>query len=182
MMKPAARTVGPVGRRPSGASRPGSGTGKSMTPGARLQAVIDLLDEIDKTPRPADAVISAYFRARRYIGSKDRTAVAEMAYGVLRRHARLGWWLARLGHPPTPRARVVADQILAHGRAAASLDKLFDGSRFDPAPFDPGEARLARSLDSHTLDHPHMPEEVRVECPPWAAEPLRAWAGERFAA
>ena len=51
-----------------------------MTPAARLQAVIDLLTEIEATPRPADAVMSAYFRARRYIGSKDRNAVAETAY------------------------------------------------------------------------------------------------------
>lgn len=48
----------------------------AMTPAARLQAVIDLLTEIDETPRPADAVMSAYFRNRRYIGSKDRTAIA----------------------------------------------------------------------------------------------------------
>ncbi len=152
-----------------------------MTPAARLQAVIDLLTEIDETPRPADAVMSAYFRARRYIGSKDRNAVAQTAYAILRRHARLSWWLEREGHPPTPRARVLANEILGEGKPAASVKALFDGSKFGPAALAPDEAKLANALDSHTLEHPEMPETVRVECPPWAEEPMRAALGDRFA-
>lgn len=69
-------------------------------PGARLQAAIELLDEVEVTPRPADAVISAFFRARRFIGAKDRAAVAETVYGVLRRHARLRWWFTHAGGFP----------------------------------------------------------------------------------
>ena len=152
-----------------------------MTPAARLQAVIDLLTEIDETPRPADAVMSAYFRARRYIGSKDRNAVAQTAYAILRRHARLSWWLEREGHPPTPRARVLANEILGEGKPAASVKALFDGSKFGPAALAPDEAKLANALDSHTLEHPEMPETVRVECPPWAEAPMRAALGDRFA-
>ncbi|MBP2314143.1 RsmB/NOP family class I SAM-dependent RNA methyltransferase [Azospirillum soli] len=152
-----------------------------MTPAARLQAVIDLLTEIDETPRPADAVMSAYFRARRYIGSKDRNAVAQTAYAILRRHARLSWWLEREGHPPTPRARVLANEILGEGKPAASVKALFDGSKFGPAALEPDEAKLANALDGHTLEHPQMPETVRVECPPWAEEPMRVALGDRFA-
>ncbi|AWJ86348.1 rRNA cytosine-C5-methylase (plasmid) [Azospirillum sp. TSH58] len=152
-----------------------------MTPAARLQAVIDLLTEIDETPRPADAVMSAYFRARRYIGSKDRTAVAQTAYAILRRHARLCWWLERQGHPPTPRARALANEILAEGKAAATVKALFGATKFAPDPLAPEEAKLANELDTHTLEHPQMPESVAVECPPWAEEPMRAAMGDRFA-
>ena len=66
-----------------------------MTPSARLQAVLELLTEIDATAAPADGVASDYFRARRFIGSKDRAAVSSMLYTILRHHARLGWWLER---------------------------------------------------------------------------------------
>lgn len=152
-----------------------------MTPSARLQAVIDLLTEIDATPRPADAVMSAYFRARRFIGSKDRSAVAEAAYAILRRHARLGWWLERSGHPATPRARVIANELVGEGRRAAALANLFDGGKFAPAPWDAEETRLARALDTHTLEHPAMPDAVTGECPAWAEEPLRRALGDRFA-
>ncbi|AWK89010.1 RsmB/NOP family class I SAM-dependent RNA methyltransferase [Azospirillum thermophilum] len=152
-----------------------------MTPAARLQAVIDLLTEIDETPRPADAVMSAYFRARRYIGSKDRTAVAQTAYAILRRHARLTWWLEREGRTATPRARVLANEILAEGKPLATVLELFDGSKFGPARLSPEELALGRALDTHTLEHPSMPEAVRVECPSWAEGPMRAALGAQFA-
>ena len=50
-----------------------------MTPGARIQAATELLDRIERPPPgeealPADAVLNAYFRARRYVGAKDRRA------------------------------------------------------------------------------------------------------------
>lgn len=152
-----------------------------MTPAARLQAAIDLLQEIDDTPRPADAVMSLYFRNRRFIGSKDRSAVAELTYAILRRHARLGWWLARCGVPATPRTRVIANSIVAEGRRAADQAKLYDGGKFAPAPWSDDEARMAAALDTHTLSHPEMPEATACECPEWAEAPLRAALGGRFA-
>lgn len=156
--------------------------GEPMTPPARLQAAIDLLMEIEATPRPADAVISAFFRARRFIGSKDRSSIAERVYGVLRRRARIEWWLARVGHPSDARALVIVDEILAGRRDADSVAGLFSGGRFAPEPFSDAERRLARALRSHTLDHPEMPDGVRLECPDWAEPGLREALGDRFEA
>lgn len=153
-----------------------------MTPGARIQATLELLTEIEATPRPADAVLSAYFRARRYIGAKDRNAVAEMVYRVLRRHARLRWWLARLDQEVTPRTLVVADLILGEGAQASAVAGLFNGAQFSPEPLSRAEMALARALETHTLEHPHMPEAVRLECPDWAEPGLREALGARFAA
>ncbi|MDT8279909.1 MAG: RsmB/NOP family class I SAM-dependent RNA methyltransferase, partial [Erythrobacter sp.] len=46
-----------------------------MTPAARVQAAIDLLDTVVTAARskgaPADRIIAEYFRTRRYAGSKD---------------------------------------------------------------------------------------------------------------
>lgn len=59
-----------------------------MTPAARLQAAIELLDDILKSARAdgaaADTLIARYFKTRRYAGSKDRAAVRDMVYAVLR--------------------------------------------------------------------------------------------------
>ncbi len=153
---------------------------RPMTPAARIQSIIDLLSEVGAAARPADSVVSAFFRDRRYIGSKDRAAVAEGLYGLLRRHARLGWWIARSGGPDTPRTRVMADLLLTQGRRLDTLARVFDGARFAPPPLDAGEERLVRRLDNHTLDHPDMPDAVRFECPDWAAEPLSRALGTRF--
>ncbi len=147
-----------------------------------MQAAIELLAEIAVTPRPADAVASAFFRARRYIGAKDRSAVAELTFAVLRRHARLRWWLAKAGcpEPEEARARVIANALLAEKRNLVTFEKLFDSGDFHPAPFTEAEGRLARALEHHTLEHPEMPEEIRVECPDWAEPALRRSLGSRF--
>lgn len=151
-----------------------------MTPAARLQAVIDLLTEIDETPRPADAIISAFFRARRFIGSKDRTAIAETTYAVLRHHARLRWWLARTDSAVTPRLRLIAYLSLVEGKTTEDIAEGFSGAKFAPARCDDAEKKGLAKLDGQTLAHPDMPEAVAVECPPWVEDKLRTQFGDRF--
>jgi 16S rRNA (cytosine967-C5)-methyltransferase len=60
-----------------------------MTPAARLQAAIEILDEVIVAARddgpPADSIVTRYFKHRRYAGSKDRRAVRELAFRAIRR-------------------------------------------------------------------------------------------------
>lgn len=62
-----------------------------MTPAARLQAAIEILDEVIASTRedgpPADAIVTRYFKPRRYAGSKDRRAVRELVFRGIRRSA-----------------------------------------------------------------------------------------------
>jgi 16S rRNA (cytosine967-C5)-methyltransferase len=62
-----------------------------MTPAARLQAAIEILDEVIASARddgpPADSIVTRYFKHRRYAGSKDRRAVRELAFRAIRRSA-----------------------------------------------------------------------------------------------
>jgi 16S rRNA (cytosine967-C5)-methyltransferase len=62
-----------------------------MTPAARLQAAIEVLDEVIASARddgpPADSIVTRYFRHRRYAGSKDRRAVRELVFRAIRRFA-----------------------------------------------------------------------------------------------
>src|SRR5687767_640255 len=100
-----------------------------MTPAARVQAAIELLDSIVtavlEAGPAADTIIAAYFRERRYAGSSDRRAVRELVYRAIRRSAE----------PP------------ASGRAALlglasddpALLEAFDGSAHGPAPRLPDE-------------------------------------------
>ena len=85
-----------------------------MTPGARIQAVIELLDAIQSGNEPTDRLIDAYFRKRRFAGSGDRRNVNQTVYEILRHRARLDWWIARTGSElaPGPRSRVIAELAL----------------------------------------------------------------------
>jgi len=145
-----------------------------VTPGARIEATIELLEEIvSRAERPADLTANAYFRNRRFIGSGDRRAVSERVWDILRRRGQLGWWLARTGvRKPTPRALVAAHLILAERNALADLDALFDGGRHRPMTFDEAEYAVLRALDGHTLDHPEQPDWVAANVPEWIAPHL----------
>ena len=155
-----------------------------MTPSARIQAAIELLSAIASDPRPADAVASGFFRARRFIGATDRRAVGETVWSVLRARRRLGWWLARAGGaemPQTARLLALASLVLGGTRAERAA-ALFDGARFGPAPVEAAERRVLAALDRHTLEHPEMPEAVRLEIPDFVLPHFQARFGGRLEA
>lgn len=62
-----------------------------MTPPARVQAAIEILDQVIASAQengpPADALVTAYFKTRRYAGSKDRRAVRELVFRAIRHSA-----------------------------------------------------------------------------------------------
>jgi 16S rRNA (cytosine967-C5)-methyltransferase len=151
-----------------------------MTPSARIQATIDILERLGIENRPADALVSAYFRTRRFIGSKDRSEVAARVYAVLRHHARLGWWLAKVEAEDTPRNRVIAELTLAEGVAVKDMGRLFSGETYAPIPLDGPEDKLVKATAGQPLDHPDMPKPVRSEIPDWASPSLEAMFGDRF--
>lgn len=95
-----------------------------LTPSARIQAAIELLDAVIAAAReggaPADRLVSEYFRARRYAGSKDRRAVRELVYAAIRACGAV---------PASGRAA-----MLRLAELDAAIAPLFDGSPHGPAP------------------------------------------------
>jgi 16S rRNA (cytosine967-C5)-methyltransferase len=149
-----------------------------VTPPARLAAAIALLEAIDAgATRLADAVASDWFRARRFIGAGDRRAISDLTWRVLRSWRRLNWWL---GESATPRLLIAASSVL-DGSPLAGLAQAFSGGRFAPEPLNPAEAAVLRRLNGHTLDHPAMPEPVRLEVPDWVHPKLQARFGAGLA-
>lgn len=161
--------------------------GLRVTPAAHLQATLDLMHDIDRLARPADSVVSTWFRNHRHLEAEDRVRISDLVLLLLRHHARLAWWLARHGREETPRNRLLAWLALKSGTDASSpqgarlygpktwdqVQALFSGAREAPARPTDLERALFAKLQGCPIDHPAMPEEVRVECPPWALEPLR---------
>lgn len=102
-----------------------------MTPQARVQAAIELLDVIIGAARDggaaADTLIARYFKERRYAGSKDRRAVRDLVYAAIRLCAE------------RPESGRVAMMALADRQP--ELAALFDGSAHAPAPIETHEPR-----------------------------------------
>ncbi|WP_181170136.1 MULTISPECIES: hypothetical protein [unclassified Mesorhizobium] len=115
-----------------------------MIHAVRLQATIELMHEVDSVPRPADAVVSAWFRARRYIGDKAHGQILELLYALLRHQGRLGWWLVKHGREDMPRTRLLAWLTLKEGKTPDQIKRLFNGAKFAPAILMDHEHALTR--------------------------------------
>jgi 16S rRNA (cytosine967-C5)-methyltransferase len=106
-----------------------------MTPAARLQATIEILDEVIASARddgaPADTLVTRYFKTRRYAGSKDRRAVRELVFKAIRALAQ---------RPSNGRAAV-----LALAEDDPSLNDLFGEPR-GPEPLVDGEEVSERDV------------------------------------
>ena len=70
------------------------------------------------------------------------------------------------GGRPTPRLLVAASLVL-EGQAAAELAAVFSGGRFAPAVLRRPEQAVLRRLEGRALEHPSMPDAVRLEVPDW---------------
>jgi 16S rRNA (cytosine967-C5)-methyltransferase len=100
-----------------------------MTPAARVQTAIELLQQIVAAARnqgpPADRVLAEWFKASRFAGSKDRRAIRELVYRAIRAFG------------PVPHSGRAAMLHLAEEDPALLL--LFDGSGYGPAAIEGGE-------------------------------------------
>jgi 16S rRNA (cytosine967-C5)-methyltransferase len=151
-----------------------------MTPAARIEAVIELLAEILATPRPADTLTGAYFRARRFIGSGDRRAIVTRLYRIMRGYHRLTWWINKHGVPVDARSFVIASLIFDKELNMAAMENMFSGAQYAPAQLDYGERKLAKALEGRKFVPDDMPLRERTECPEWAFGPLQEVLGDRF--
>lgn len=100
-----------------------------MTPAARVQSAIELLDAVIAGARsggaPADRILADWFKSHRFAGSKDRRAIRDLVYDAIRACGPV---------PPTGRAAMLR---LAEGRP--EIAALFDGSAYGPAVIAAGE-------------------------------------------
>ena len=138
-----------------------------MTPGARLQAAIELLDEIARAQSPADVVIGRWARGHRYAGGGDRRAIRNLVYGAIRHRRQVEWWVERSGAPVDSRSTLIVVLSLIERQDPAAVMGAFDGGRYCPAPLSDPEGRLLESLAETTLDDPAQPADVRANVPAW---------------
>ncbi len=112
-----------------------------MTPAARVQTAIEILDVIAASARdggaPADAIFAEAMRARRYAGSKDRRAIRGLVYDAIRTVRSV---------PASGRAAMIA---LAD--SDAELAALFDGASYGPAAITADDPRAETGLATPAL-------------------------------
>ena len=114
-----------------------------MTPGARVAAAIEILQDMHDG-LAAEQALTRWARRSRFAGSKDRAAIRDHVFDVMRCKRTAAFF----GRRENPRALMVG---LLHAQGA-ELDTLFSGIGHAPAPLAPEETEFpAPSEDKATL-------------------------------
>jgi 16S rRNA (cytosine967-C5)-methyltransferase len=144
-----------------------------MTPTARLSAVIEVLDDLDRRPRPVNEALKDWALSRRFAGSGDRAGIGAMVHDALRKRNSSRWMM----DSDTPRATALGMLNVARGMDASEITAMCDGSRFAPEAL--SEAEMA-ALSSRELAN--APDHVRGDYPEWLQSSLAQAFGKDAAA
>jgi len=156
-----------------------------MTPNARIQASIELLDEILQAWRsekriPADKIIDRFFRARRYIGSKDRAYVGELVYWVLRHLALLRWHAQSEQVQENAETLILGALLLRNEFTLSELRVICDGEKYSPRTITREElkilTRMATPYSAKTaekVEDKNIPSHARLNYPEWLEDELK---------
>ena len=134
-----------------------------MHPNALLDLTTELLRAVLRLDAPADGIVSAFFRQNRGLGPRERHALAETTYTVLRQRL-LFQHLAQSGSGPLER-RLAA--LAWQGSDSVLRSAL--------APHE--QAWLAEVM---TVDRANLPDKLRHNLPDWLAGSLREQLGDDF--
>ena len=143
-----------------------------MTPAARLAAAASVLDSIAQGRHPAETVLKAWGQANRYAGSRDRKAIADRVYKVLRARARLSWIM---GGREDGRALVIGSLSAIDGLSLEEIEALHSGEGYGPRPLSKQErSRL-------TAGEGDLPGWVAAGLPAFVVQDFKTTFGDRWA-
>jgi 16S rRNA (cytosine967-C5)-methyltransferase len=134
-----------------------------MHPNALLDLATELLRAVLRLDAPADGIVSAFFRQHRGLGPRERHALAETTYTVLRQRL-VFQHLAQSGSGPLERRLAV---LAWQGNGTFLRGAL--------APHE--QAWLAEVA---AVDHASLPDKLRHNLPDWLAGALREQLGNDF--
>ena len=123
-----------------------------MTPAARYAAAIDVLDKV-LSGTPAEKALLAWSRASRFAGSKDRAAVRDHVFDVLRKRRVC----ERLGGSLTGRGLVLG-LVRAKGDDVAAI---FAGEGYGPPALSDEERLFTIGLsDLSNVERANLPDDI----------------------
>ena len=144
-----------------------------MTPGGRLAAAMEVLDDIGRRHRPVAEALKDWGVSHRFAGSKDRAAIGNIVYDALRWRQSSAWVM----EADTPRALVLATAGRHWGLGSDGLERALLDDRHAPEPLNAAERAL---IDLANLDA--APAHVRADVPEWLAGRLERSLGPGWVA
>ncbi len=133
-----------------------------MKLGGRIQAAIEVLEEIENRHRPAAQALRDWGTSHRFAGSGDRNAIGNLVYDALRKRRSAGY----LMQDDKPVAAVFLTVTRDWGVSPQQMQEAFDGDRHAPEiPFAKLEAAKSR-------DFAFAEPDIEADVPAWCVEQL----------
>ena len=129
-----------------------------MQNSARYQAVAELIGEIFADRQPADNILNAYFRERRFIGSKDRKFISTEVWNIIRHRRRLEF---------EAQSSDIRKIMLVYLKDS-NFDETFAGGQYGMQPLTEEEETWL-----HNLQEIPYTEDVEAECPRWLYDKIK---------
>jgi len=127
--------------------------------GGRIQASIEVLEDILKRRTPATMALRDWGKSNRYAGSKDRAVIGNIVHDALRRKSSVAWCM----DSDSSRALALGTLGFVWARSAESLQKQFKEDKFSPDDLTENEIKLLGG----TISIEEAPEWVRGDVPEW---------------
>lgn len=150
-----------------------------MKPAARIEASIEVIDSVlAEDSIPADSLLTTYFRNRRYIGSQDRKAIAELFYQILRHKIILAaiWQNVTLKKITTGRDLMLTGLIYLQKHTIAAVAEYFSGDAYGPRRLSEREQEFITALSAFSLNQLTEAEQWNVQT--WQLQELKNNFGE----
>jgi 16S rRNA (cytosine967-C5)-methyltransferase len=139
-----------------------------MTPGARIAAAIEVLEEIEARKRPAADALKDWGLSHRFAGSKDRAAIGSLVFDALRKRASSAFIMGE----ETSRGTVLGALRQVRDMGAEAISALCTGEAHAPPALTEEEAKRLSAADLTGA-----PAYVAGDFPQWLEPSLAAVFG-----
>ena len=143
-----------------------------MTPGARVSAVIEILDEY-LLGKSENKLLLNWFRRNRFAGVKDRLAIRDLFFTCLRYKLSCHWPFEQAGFSITGRS-IVLGMLKSSGKR---FDQIFDGIQYSPKPLSKSEKVV---IDNFNDTISYAPTFVRLNFPEFLESSFEDSLGNGF--
>jgi 16S rRNA (cytosine967-C5)-methyltransferase len=128
-----------------------------MKDASRIQAIIEILDEVLTDTLPSDVILDNYFKKRRYIGSKDRRFISDEVWKIIRNRVKYTQML---------KGKISSRLMVALNLGNQDLDILFNGENYAPPHLSNDEKKSI----SNGLNFEDFSDNALYETPLWLYE------------
>ncbi len=139
--------------------------------GGRLQAAIEVIEDIEKNHRPAGVALADWGKTHRFAGSGDRAAVGNIVYDTLRTRASTAWCADK----DDARSLVLGTMLLEWKEDADKLKEQFAEDKHAPEFLSDKDVKRLQSADLS-----EAPGWVQANIPEWLQEEFEGNFDEEF--